>query len=395
MTVKINSSPDELYELALENDSLPYTGRQLISAKNDASFDEAVKILTDAGPVVSSTALYGSSEDFSTLSDETTAIVFENIGVILNNPSEISASSLSALGTDIDIEPETFTFVSEAMDSFPAIASNSDTWGLMATKANSSKWSGKDIRVAILDTGMDLRHPDFTGRSFVSKSFISGQKVQDLNGHGTHCTGTACGPLNPANVQRYGVAYNSKIFIGKVLSNSGTGTWGGALNGIDWAVGKNCEIISMSLGGTGSPRKAFEMAAKKALASDSVIIAASGNSSRRPGHIAPTGIPANSPSIFAVAAVDQRLKVAAFSSGGKIEISAPGVQVFSSFPRPQYHRTLSGTSMACPHVAGIAALWAQSDKTLRGQKLLDKLSKSAKKISGKKSDIGTGLVQAP
>ena len=329
------------------------------------------------------------------MSDETTTIVFENIGVILNIPSETNATSFSALGADIDIEPETFTFALEAMEPFPAIASNSDTWGLMATKADSSKWSGKGVRVAILDTGMDLGHPDFKARNFVSKSFISGQTVQDLNGHGTHCTGTACGPLNPAYVQRYGIAYESKIFIGKVLSNSGTGTWGGALNGIDWAIQNNCEIISMSLGGTGSPMNAFEIAAKKALASDSVIIAASGNSSRRPRYIAPTGIPANSPSIFAVASIDNRMKVAATSSGGKIEICAPGVQVFSSYPRPQNHGTLSGTSMACPHVAGIAALWAQSDKALRGRKLLDKLSKSAKKIQGKKSDIGSGLVQAP
>ena len=96
------------------------------------------------------------------------------------------------------------------------------TWGLVKCKVPPSTRSGAGIKVAVLDTGMDLGHPDFAGRPIVSRSFVAGQPVQDLHSHGTHCIGTACGPLAPAGTTpRYGVAHRSQIFAGKVLSNSG------------------------------------------------------------------------------------------------------------------------------------------------------------------------------
>jgi len=98
---------------------------------------------------------------------------------------------------------------------------------------------------------------------------------------------------------------------------------------------------------------------------------------------------------MSVAALDNALKVAIFSDGGKVDIAGPGVSVFSSWPRLTLHNTISGTSMAIPHVAGCAALWAQSNAALRGSALRAKLVATAKHLPFPASDVGAGLVQAP
>jgi hypothetical protein len=264
------------------------------------------------------------------------------------------------------------------------------TWGLVATRANVSNFSGSGIKVAILDTGFDIGHPDFVGRPIVSATFV-GQPVQDLNGHGTHCTGTACGPKAPAGTTpRYGIAHQSNIHIGKVLTNSGGGTTATVLAGMNWAIAQGCQVISMSLGGQIPVQTAYTNAGNIALSRGLLIVAAAGN-----GSGAPTGAPANSPSIMSVASLDSNLRPSSFSSKGKIEIAGPGRDVFSSWPRPQRYNTISGTSMATPHVAGCAALWAQSNPSLRGKKLWDKLQATARRLPFPATAVGAGLVQAP
>ena len=280
------------------------------------------------------------------------------------------------------------------------------TWGLQVTRTAESRFTGKGIRVAVLDTGFDVGHPDFMGRRIVTASFIPGQSVQDGHGHGTHCIGTACGPRQPGQLPRYGIAYEADIYAGKVLSNEGSGSDGGILAGIQWAINNGCQIVSMSLGaptrlGQGYSR-IFETAARRALNAGTLIIAAAGNeSSRRTGQIKPVGHPANCPSIIAVAAIDQQLQVAYFScgglnpSGGQVDIAGPGYQVRSSLPRPRLYGTSSGTSMATPHVAGLAALHAQANPDVVGGALGWLLLQSARRLDLPTSDIGGGLVQAP
>ena len=264
------------------------------------------------------------------------------------------------------------------------------TWGLVATRANVSNFSGSGIKVAILDTGFDIGHPDFVGRPIVSATFV-GQPVQDLNGHGTHCTGTACGPKAPAGTTpRYGIAHQSNIHIGKVLTNSGGGTTATVLAGMNWAIAQGCQVISMSLGGQIPVQTAYTNAGNIALSRGLLIVAAAGN-----GSGAPTGAPANSPSIMSVASLDSNLRPSSFSSKGKIEIAGPGRDVFSSWPRPQRYNTISGTSMAAPHVAGCAALWAQSNPSLRGKQLWNKLQATARRLPFPATAVGAGLVQAP
>ncbi|HEU4883784.1 MAG TPA: S8 family serine peptidase [Longimicrobium sp.] len=263
------------------------------------------------------------------------------------------------------------------------------TWGLIACKVPPSTRNGAGIRVAVLDTGLDLGHPDFAGRPVLSKQFV-GQPVQDLHGHGTHCTGTACGPQAPAGTTpRYGIGFRANIAIGKVLSNSGVSVDGSVLMGMRWAVANRCEVISMSLGGSGGPVPAYTNAGQAALDAGLLIIAAAGNEA------APTGSPANSPTIMSVASLDPDLRPSSFSNFGKIEIAGPGRDIFSTWLRPLRYRTISGTSMATPHVAGCAALWAQSSASLRGRALWQRLQATARRLPFPATRVGAGLVQAP
>jgi subtilisin family serine protease len=263
------------------------------------------------------------------------------------------------------------------------------TWGLVKCKVPPSLRSGVGIRVAVLDTGMDLGHPDFAGRVIVSKSFV-GQPVQDLHSHGTHCIGTACGPkAPPGTTPRYGIGFKTQIFVGKVLSNSGGGTTASVLAGMNWAIANKCAVISMSLGSQSPVQAAYTAAGQAALNKGCLIIAAAGNAASN------TGAPANSPTILSVASLDPNLAPSSFSNFGKVEIAAPGRDVFSSVPRPTRYGTKSGTSMATPHVAGCAALWAELSPAMRGQVLWNRLLAAARPLPFPASRVGKGLVQAP
>jgi subtilisin len=264
------------------------------------------------------------------------------------------------------------------------------TWGLKACRVPQSSRTGAGIRVAILDTGFDLMHPDFVGRPIISQSFV-GQPVQDLNGHGTHCTGTSCGPLSPpGTTPRYGIGFKAQIFIGKVLSNAGSGSTGTVLAGMNWAVANNCTVISMSLGAQIPVQAAYTAAGQAALNKGLLMVAAAGNA-----YCQPTGAPANSPTIMAVASLDPNLAPSNFSNCGKLQIAGPGRDVFSSWPMPVRYKTISGTSMATPHVAGCAALWAQTSPGLRGQALWNRLQATARLLPYPPTKVGRGLVQAP
>lgn len=287
-----------------------------------------------------------------------------------------------------------------------AVDESQATWGLQVTKVVNCCRTGKGIRVAVLDTGFDLQHPDFAGRSVTTQSFIAGQAVQDGHGHGTHCIGTALGAKCPGVRPRYGVAYEAEIYAGKVLSNAGSGSDTGILAGIEWAVQNKCAVVSMSLGAATRPgqpfSQVFERVALRAQEQGTLIVAAAGNESRRQeGVINPVGHPANCPSIMAVAAMDVQGAIARFSNrgidpgGGQVDIAGPGVDVHSSWPLPTRYRRISGTSMATPHVAGIAALYAEADATARGAALGRVLTGRAQRLTLPSSDVGAGMVQAP
>jgi subtilisin family serine protease len=383
----LNLSVDDLSAAAQAGSDS--TGRKIIVFAEAASRSEIDMALAgDGGAVLHSSEL--GEESRSEALAGASALVFDELNIALVTGDEEIPKADGR--TIIAVEPDRLVFAL-----YEAVAETQQhTWGLVATRVPESPRTGRGIKVAVLDTGFAPNHPDFAGRQVVRRSFIDNETPEDGNGHGTHCIGTACGGKTPAGVPRYGIAFESLIYAGKVLSNSGSGSFASVLAGIDWAVANRCEVISMSLGAGGGPYAQFTQAGARALAAGCLIVAAAGNESRRPGHIAPTGAPANSPTVVSVAALNSDLSVAYFSCGGKIEIAAPGVGVFSSLPLPRRHGTLSGTSMATPHVAGIAALWAESDARYRADALKRVLMSKARQLPTKPaSDVGAGLVQAP
>ena len=283
-------------------------------------------------------------------------------------------------------------------------------WGLKAIGINNTQYTGKGVDICILDTGLDAAHPDFTGRIIEGKSFIQGEEWdKDPNGHGTHCAGVACGNVRNDTGNRYGIAAESNLKIGKVLSDSGKGTTSSIIDAIDWAITKKFRIISMSLaspvGINEPPSLLFETVGKKALENNVLIIAAAGNDSNRPSLPRPVSAPANSVSIMAVAAIDSQMHIARFSNaginaatGGNINVCAPGVDIVSTYPRKNGisndYKVLSGTSMATPHVAGLAALYMEQFPGLNAAEIWTLLENHAKPIENLKyRDIGKGLIQ--
>ncbi|MEU8828433.1 S8 family serine peptidase [Streptomyces sp. NPDC048636] len=286
----------------------------------------------------------------------------------------------------------------------PAWDEQNTTWGLQATRANWSTLTGRDIKIAILDTGVDTDHQDLTGCLEATASFVPGETVEDGNGHGTHCVGTAAGPAGPEHAPRYGVAGEARVLAGKVLSDRGVGTDGQILAGMAWAVSQGARVVSMSLGAPVEPGELFpqtyENVALRALERGTVIVAAAGNESRRPRFVAAVGRPANCPSILAVAALGKDLATAWFSCGaingvgGEVNVAAPGVDIFSAAPDGTY-QTLNGTSMATPQVAGALALMAQAHPEDTAADLRSRLLSGAYPLPQPVADIGSGLLQAP
>jgi subtilisin family serine protease len=419
---RISASVEELLSAARERgDESLETGRYIVTFKENA-VDEGIKTLERQGFRNADPRDFADQAIALENVGDADSVVFPEIGAALLSGAAVESRGLSAIAdASVDsavetIEPEYFVFANADSTGYlrgfrravEAIAEDLQgpeeavvepeedplvvgaTWGLIKCKVPPSVRSGAGIKVAILDTGLDLGHPDFAGRAIVSQTFV-GQPVQDGNGHGTHTCGTACGPKAPAGaIPRYGIAYRAPIFIGKVLDNTGHGSTATVLAGMNWAIANRCVAISMSLGAQTPVQAAYTAAGASALSKGCLIIAAAGNSSG-----GPTGAPANSPTIMAVASLDPTLVPSAFNSVGKIEIAAPGRDVFSSWPRPTKYNTISGTSMATPHVSGCAALWAESSPALRGAALWKKLQSTAKALPFPPAKVGKGLVQAP
>jgi len=331
-------------------------------------------------------------------------LLFERLGAALlyGDPDQARALASRLNGHALVVEPEKYVRASGGQ---AAADTAFTTWGVRATGALTSRYSGRGIRVAVLDTGFDLGHPDFAGRTIAARSFVEGLSVDDGNGHGTFCAGVACGPDQPPDAPRYGIASSADLYVAKVLDDSASGTDGNVLAGIDWAVRNDCAVILMSLG---SPvyvedvyPQVYEQVAARALAAGTLLIAPAGNASQRPDAIAPVEHPANCPSIVAVGAVDQSFAVAPFSNGGlncdggEVGLAAPGIAIVSAAPRPRLYQTGSGTSMAAPFVAGIAALLAEADPGARGATLRARLLQAFMPLAAPPRDVGAGLVQAP
>jgi subtilisin family serine protease len=278
------------------------------------------------------------------------------------------------------------------------------TWGLDAVGVlRRPDLSGAGIKVAVLDTGLDLTHPDFSHVAAANTaSFVGTATAQDGHGHGTHCCGTVAGPQAPGFGPRYGVAPGVELLVGKVLADDGFGMTSQIIDGITWALDQGAQVISMSLGSRraeGAPfSRVYEMVFRRLLAEGVLPICAAGNESDRPDVIAPVGNPAACPGSMSVAAVDRRMAPGFFSCGqvdqiGLLDIAGPGVGVHSAWTGGGYKR-INGTSMATPHVAGVAALHLQADPSVTADDLRALLKMQARPL-GPVRDFGAGLVQVP
>ncbi|KAF9579228.1 hypothetical protein BGW38_004595 [Lunasporangiospora selenospora] len=229
--------------------------------------------------------------------------------------------------------------------------------------------AGTGITAYVVDTGIFVDHEDFGGRAKFGANFITGSKDTDENGHGTHVSGTIGGT-------RYGVAKKVNLVGVKVLDASGSGATSGVVAGMDWVV-KNAKagksVVNMSLGGGKS--RAIDDAAERLFRANIPLIAAAGNDAEVD---ACDGSPSGAKNVFSVAASDNQDQTADFTSWGKcVSIFAPGVDITSTWiGGASAKKTISGTSMASPHVAGVAALYLGEDSAgalATAQALFDKL----------------------
>jgi subtilisin family serine protease len=280
------------------------------------------------------------------------------------------------------------------------------TWGLHSTRVDTSTYSGAGVRICVLDSGIELDHPDI--RVTLARSFTTIADVRDRIGHGTHCAGTIAGARVPSRGERYGIACDARLFVGKVFDTA-EDLDGSAdarlIRGIEWAVEQRCDIVSMSFGVAPDVAfsQAFERVARNAVDEGTLLIASAGNDSQRlqdPPLRQPVSHPANCPSILAVGAIDEDLDVVISSNaglhshGGAIDLVAPGANIHSAWTAPAFYARRHGTSMAVPFVAGIAALWAEATG-LRGRALSRVLLENTRPLALPVEDVGRGLVQAP
>nr|WP_093293193.1 S8 family serine peptidase [Thermoactinomyces sp. DSM 45892] len=248
-----------------------------------------------------------------------------------------------------------------------------------------TKGSGQ-VKIAILDTGVDYNHLDLKGKVEKGRDFIDNDDdPMDENKHGTHCAGVAAATMNN-RVGIVGMAPNVKIIAERVLDAKGNGTADGVASGITHAADLGAHVISLSLGST-DESKALQDAVDYAVSKGSTIVAAAGNdNSSTPNY------PAYYENVIAVAATDQNDRKADFSNYGKwVDVAAPGVDIYSTVLGSGYE-SISGTSMATPLVAGVAGLLASQGK--KANEIRASLEETADAIQGTGDNWTHGRVNA-
>lgn len=312
-------------------------------------------------------------------------------------------------------------------------------WGLKNTGQSDSKSEGiagididaerawdittgsNDVLVAVIDTGVAENHSDLSGNMWINEpeakgevgidddgngyvddihgyNFVEAEKPtsvsMDDHGHGSHCAGTI-GGYGDDGKGIVGVAWNVKIMAVKFLGADGGGTLEGAIEAIDYAIKNGAKILSNSWGGGGESQLLKE-AIQRSHDAGALFVAAAGNDSMNNDSSAHYPSNYEVPNVLAVAAIDNKGNLAGFSNFGKktVHVAAPGVNIFSSVTENGY-ATWSGTSMATPHVAGVAALLAANEPEMTSLEIKERIINTVKPIAALRNKvISKGMANA-
>ena len=322
---------------------------------------------------------------------------YQIVTAVAANIPERALAALQAHARIFAVEPDVkVTAVDAELD---------NSWGVKRIGAGTVHDSGNrgaGVKVAVLDSGIDYNHPDLAANYAGGWDFVNndGDPFDD-NFHGTHVAGTIGARDDDAGV--VGVAPDARIYALKVLDQNGNGAFSGIIAAVDWAVQNGIQITSNSYGSATNPGTIVQMAFDNAANAGLLHVAAAGNSGNCTGTGDTVIYPAKYASVIAVAAIDNTDTVACFSSHGpKVELAAPGVAVTSTVPGGGYN-TFNGTSMATPHVSGVAALVLSqgvTDHNGNGRlndELRNILTLTAQDLgaAGRDTRYGFGLVDAP
>ena len=264
-------------------------------------------------------------------------------------------------------------------------------------------FTGRGIKVAVVDTGIDYEHPDFSGRILAYTSFVGGDGKDD-HGHGTHVAGIIAGSGEASGGKYRGVAPEALLLSAKVLRADGSGMMSDVMAGIEWAVEQGAKVINLSLGSPGpcDGTDALSAMCDAAVRAGVVVCAAAGNDGPAPGTI---GSPGCAREVITVGASDDYDQVASFSSRGptadgrvKPDILFPGVGIVScraggtsmGNPVDDFYTSASGTSMATPHASGVAALLLQAYPDLTPAQVKARMMDSALNLNLDPNTQGAG-----
>jgi serine protease AprX len=303
-------------------------------------------------------------------------------GIAIKVPGADAAAKLGALNNVKYVEPN-IEFHATLEQAGPIVG---------APQSRDLGYTGKGVKVALVDTGIDGTHPDLKGRITEFKDFVLGKTTAyDDFGHGTHCAGIIGGSGAASNGKYKGMAPEVTYIGIKVLGKDGSGSLDNILAGINYAAKTDARIISMSLG-SNDHSQAMDDAVTNAVAAGKIVVCAAGNSGPNAKTV---GCPADTPNALTVGATDKSDNIASFSSRGptkdgrvKPDVSAPGKDIISTRATgtndgkaiDTYYLSMSGTSMACPMVSGIVADLLQKKPDLTPAQVKDILEKTAKRL---------------